>query len=310
MHLKLHTVSLRMILVGGFCIGLALLVASAVGQTNLDADTLPTERFHDLSPIARLLPFVSWVFPTVLLAIAAVLVALRHRAAPSLYQSSSDTQWKDDAQEDVGDRVEVSEVMAACAALEPPPPVEAVVPPAEAARPHQARLFAPASGPAWDESMLKAFLRTCMKVNCLGRIWRESAEWRSPSSNQPDPREAELMRRFMQRWQEFHVDPEIGVFLEHSTSAGKSRVCIIRVSKDKHTLVEAALNAGFVIESVGRYLKSTDLVYRRDLGDYHSPAKEELTTMTPGEKESLMRVTDIPDPWQAMIGARASTLRS
>jgi hypothetical protein len=110
----------------------------------------------------------------------------------------------------------------------------------------------------------------------------------------------------MQRWNEFHVDPDTGVFLERSSADGKNRVSVISVIKDKRTLVEAAINAGFVIESLGRYLKNTDLVYRRGLGDYHAPTKEELAKMTPGEKESMIRITDIPDPWQAMIAGRPS----
>ena len=79
-------------------------------------------------------------------------------------------------------------------------------------------------------------------------------------------------------------------------------VCVIRVTRDKHTLIEAAFNAGFVIESVGRYLRSTDLVSERGPGDYHAPTKDDLITMTPGEKQSLIKLTDIPSPWQAMIG--------
>ncbi len=212
---------------------------------------------------------------------------------------------KEDSQEDAGEQVNADEVIEACEVIEKSgEPGEAAQRPAEVDHRQQERLFTPASGTAWREPMLKAFLGTCMKVNCLGRTWRESAARRVQSSDQPDPREAELIRRLMQRWQEFHVDPETGVFLERSTADGKSRVCVIRVSKDKRTLVEAAFNAGFVIESVGRYLKNTDLVYRRELGDYHAPTKEELTSMTPGEKESLMRVADIPDPWQAMIAGR------
>jgi hypothetical protein len=163
-------------------------------------------------------------------------------------------------------------------------------------------MFTPASGTAWGESMLKAFLNACMKVNCLARTWRESAARQVNASNQCDPREAELIRRLMQRWQEFHVEPETGVFLEHSWSTGKRRVCVISVTRDKHTLVQAAFNAGFVIESVGRYLKGTDLVYQRGPGDYHAPIKDELAKMTPGEKDSLIRIKEIPDPWQAMIG--------
>jgi hypothetical protein len=291
-----------MILVGGFCVGLAWLVQSAPGQTNLDADILPAENLHRLSPIAGFLRLALWSFAAVLLVIAAVLTALRYRVTTNLYKASSDEQWNDDAREDAGEQVDAAEVIEACAVVEKAThPVEAAEPAAEIDHRPQARLFTPASGAAWREPMLKAFLVTCMKVNCLGRTWRESAARRVHSSNLPDPREAELIRRLMQRWQEFHVDPETGVFLDRSSSAGRNRVCVIRVSKDKRTLIEAAFNAGFVIESVGRYLKNTDLVYRRGLGDYHAPTKDELAAMTPGEKDSLMRITDIPDPWQTMI---------
>ena len=293
-----------MTLVGGFCMGLAGLVPSALGQTNLDADILPTENLHNLSHMARFLRLALWFLGAALLVVAAVLTGLRYRVATNLYKAASDAQWKDDSEEDAGERVEASEVIEACAVIEKgAQPAESAKPAVETDHRPQARLFIPASGEAWGESMLKAFLGTCMKVNCLGRTWRESAARRAQSSSLPDPREAELIRRLMQRWPEFHVDPETGVFLEHSSSAGKSRVCVISVSKDKRTLVEAAFNAGFVIESVGRYLKSTDLVYRRGLGDYHAPTKDELAAMTPGEKDSLMRITEIPDPWQAMIAS-------
>jgi len=303
MHLMLHSVTLRMILVGSFCLGLADLVPSARGQTNLDADTLQTENPHDLSSLAEIVRWFLWCFAATLLVIAAALFVLRSRVTTSLYKTASDAHWDDDAQEEAAERIEASEVIEACEALKSPAqPVEAAEPAAEADHPQQARLFTPASGPAWSEPMLKAFLGTCMKVNCLGRTWRESAARRGQSSSLPDPREAELMRRFMQRWQEFHVDPESGIFLDHSSSAGRSRVCVISVSKAKRTVIEAAFNAGFVIEGVGRYLKSTDLVYRRGLGDYHAPTKDELAAMTPGEKDSLMRITEVPDPWQAMIG--------
>ena len=291
-----------MLRVGAFCLGLAGLVASALGQTNLEADAEPADRLHDLSPVAGFLRWGLWFVGVTLLIVAAVLIFLRYRVATNLYKAASDAQWKDDAQQDAGERVEASEVIGACDAIENAAPLDAAVkrkartPPA----PH-ARLFTPASGEAWGEPMLKAFLGTCMKVNCLGRMWRESAAWRVQSSNLPDPREAELIRRLMQRWQEFHVDPEAGVFLERAAAAGAGRVCIIRVSKDRRTLSEAAFNAGFVVESVGRYLKNTDLVYRCGLGDYHAPTKEELAAMTPGERQSLIRITEIPDPWQAMI---------
>lgn len=282
---------------------LAGLVLSALGQTNLDADIVPTEHYHDLSPLASFLRWVLWFLAALLLVVATALAALRYRATTSLDKTVSDERWDEDAREEAGERVEASEVNGLCADLEEAAqPAEKVEPAPEVNPPHPVRLFTPASGPAWGESMLTAFLRTCMKVNCLGRMWRESAAWQLQWSDRPDPREAELIRRLMQRWHEFHVDPEAGVFLEHSTAAGRSRVCVIRVSKDKLTLVEAAFNAGFVIESVGRYLKNTDLVCRRGLGEYHAPTKDELGIMTPGEKESMLRIADIPDPWQAMIG--------
>jgi len=301
MGVVLQTVAERMIRAGVLCLGLAALVPSALGQTNLDTDIVPTRNVHNLSPLAGYLRVALWSLAAALLVIAGVMTALRYRGVTHLYKLASDAQWTDDAQEVAGERVEASEVNGACEMLEKTAQPAEAGKPVEATPPPHARLFTPASGAAWGESMLKAFLTTCMRVNCLGRTWRESLAWQTQSSNLPDPREAELVRRLMQRWQEFHVDPESGVFLERSSSAGKSRVCVIRVSKDKRTLIEAAFNAGFVIESVGRYLKSTDLVYRRGLGDYHAPTKAELAAMTPGEKDSLMRITDIPDPWQAMI---------
>jgi hypothetical protein len=297
-----------MIRAGGFCVGLAGFVSSALGQTNLDGDIVPTQNVHNLSPMAGYLRLALWFLAAALLAIAGVMLALRYRGVTNLYKLTSDEQWTDDAQEVAGERVEASQVDGACEAIEKAAQPGTAANPAEAKPAPHARLFTPASGAAWGESMLKAFLNTCMKVNCLGRTWRESAAWRAQSSNLPDPREAELIRRLMQRWQEFHVDPESGVFLERSASSGKDRVCVIRVSKDKRKLIEAAFNAGFVIESVGRYLKNTDLVYRRDLGDYHAPTKAELAKMTPGEKDSLMRITEIPDPWEVMIAGPRTAL--
>ncbi|MCX6923852.1 MAG: hypothetical protein NT154_11695 [Verrucomicrobia bacterium] len=306
MHLVLRTLTLRKILIGAFCIGLAGLIPSALAQTNLDADTLSTDNLSNLKRMGGFARLALWFLAAALLAIAAIMFVLRQRGATNLYKVSSDAEWQEDAQEVAGERAEASEVIEACESIEGAalPPAEAAEPVAETDQRPQARLFTPASGVAWGESMLKAFLGTCMKVNCLGRTWREFAERQVQSSNLPDPREAELIRRLMQRWQEFHVDPETGVFFDRASSAGKSRVCIISVIKDKRTLVEAAFNAGFVIESVGRYLKNTDLVYRRGLGEYHAPTKSELVAMTPGEKDSLIRITEIPDPWQAMIASR------
>jgi hypothetical protein len=304
MHRVLHTVTLRMILIGAFCMCLPGLLTSALGQTNTEGDILPAGTVHNLAPVGGPVRWFFFFLAAALLVLVAGLAVLRYRVGSSLYKATSDVHWDSDAQADVGEQVDVTEVLGACAALvQAEQPVEAPAPPAktELPQPH-GRLFTPASGTAWGESMLNAFLKACMKVNCLARTWRESGARQVHSSNQPDPREAELIRRLMQRWQEFHVDPEIGVFLEHSCSAGKHRVCVISVRKDKHTLIQAGFNAGFVIESVGRYLKSTDLVYRRGPGDYHAPIDDELAKMTPGEKDSLIRISDIPDPWQAMIG--------
>jgi hypothetical protein len=304
MHLVRHSVTQRMTLVGFFCLGLAGFVPFAEGQTNLDADGLQPEHPRNLSSLAAVVRWFFWCFGATLLVIAGALFALRSRVDKNLYKTAPDAHWDADAQEEAAPRIETSEVMEACEALKSPPqPAESAESAAEANPPPQVRLFVPASGPAWSESMLRAFLGTCMNVNCLGRTWRESAALRGLSPGLPDPREAELIRRLMLRWPEFHVDPESGVFLDHYSSTEKSRVCIIRVSKSKRTLVEAAFNAGFVIESVGRYLKRTDLVYRCSLGDYHAPTRDELAAMTPGEKNSLMRITEVPDPWQAMIAS-------
>ena len=303
MHRVLHTLTARIIQAAGLCVWLAGVVPAALGQTNLDADIPQAANLHNLSPLAGILRIALWSLAAVLLIVAAVMFSLRYRMTTNLYKSSSDEQWNEDSVDDAGERVEASEVNGAYEVLKKAAdPVEAAKPAAGTVPRHQERLFTPQSGAAWSEPMLKAFLGTCMKVNCLGRTWREAAARRAVASKLPDPREAELIRRLMQRWRQFHVDPESGVFLDRSSPAGTTRVCIISVVKDKRTLVEAAFNAGFVIESVGRYLKSTDLVYRRGLGEYHAPTRNELSAMTPGEKDSLMRITEIPDPWQAMIG--------
>ena len=303
MHRLLHTVTLRRILVGVFFISLACLVPCALGQSNVEADLSQPENLHNLRPLGGFVRVLLCIFGAALLILVGVLTALRSRGGTNLYKAASDAHWDSDARADAGERVDAGEVIGACAVLEHAG--QPVATSRAGAQPipvqHQARLFTPASGAAWGESMLKAFLSACMKVNCLGRTWREAAERQAQPSKMPDPREAELIRRLMQRWQEFHVDPDTGVFLEHSSAAGKSRVCIIGVTKEKHTLVEAAFNAGFVIESVGRYLRNTDLVYPRGPGEYHAPTKDELAGMTPGEKDSMVRITEIPDPWQAMI---------
>ncbi len=302
MHVALHSVTQRMILVSALGTGLALLVPFALGQTNLETDVAQPENLHNLSPFAGSLRSLLWFLAVAIVVILGVLIALRYKGGTNLYKLSSDAYWTAEAQADAAEQVDATEVMEACAVLEKGGHAAASErPAAKATHEHQARLFTPASGTAWGESMLKAFLNTCMKVNCLGRTWRESAARQVQASALPDPREAELVRRLMQRWQEFHVDPDEGVFLEHSSNGTRSRVCVIRVTKDKHTLVEAAINAGFVIECLGRYLRNTDLVCPHGHGEYHAPTKDELAAMTPGEKDSLIRITEIPDPWEAMI---------
>lgn len=304
MHRTLHAVTLRMIRLGTCCLCLAGRVPFVLGQTNLEADIPPMDTLHNLSPVGGFARSFFFFLAAALLLLVGVWAALRYRTSPNLYQVATDAHWDTDAQADAGEKLDATEVLGACAALEhTEAPAEVAEPPVKTERPEPpGRVFTPASGAAWGESMLKAFLNACVKVNCLGRTWRESAARQVQSSSLPDPREAELIRRLMQRWQEFQVEPETGVFLEHASAAGRSRVCIISVTRDKHTLTQAAFNAGFVIESLGRYLRSTDLVCRRGAGDYHAPTKDELSAMTPGERDSLIRINEIPDPWQAMIG--------
>ena len=299
MRLVMRAVTLKTRACAAFCVALAGLALCALGQTNADSDILQTEHVHNLSPVAGFARLALWFLAAVLLIVAGVLLFLRYRVSTNLYKVSSDEQWKDDSLEVAAERIDAEVVKEACEVVEKGPDAAELAP--EAEKGPQARLFTPASGEAWREPMLKAFLGTCMKVNCLGRTWRESAARQVQVSNQPDPREAELIRRLMQRWQEFHVDPETGVFLERSSANGSERLTIISVVKDKRTLVEAAINAGFVIESLGRYLKNTDLVYQRSPREFHAPTQDELAKMTPGERESMRRIADIPDPWRAMI---------
>jgi hypothetical protein len=299
----LHSLTPRLLRAGSLCLSIAGLVSSALGQTNLDGDLSQAENPHGLSPLSGVLRMVLWSLGGTLIVIAAVLIYFRYRATTHLYESetASDATWDQDAIVETGEQAEDAEAEDAVLGFEGAADADAAEGEGKVAAAQQTRLFAPASGPAWRESMLKAFLGTCMKVNCLGRTWNESAQRQAVPSNQPDPREAELMRRLMQRWQEFHVDPETGVFLDRSPVPGENRVCIISVVKGKRTLAEVGFNAGFVIESLGRYLRNTDLVYRRESGQYHAPTKADLAAMTPGEKESLIRITEIPDPWQVMI---------
>ena len=307
MRVVVHSLTLRLIRAGGLCLSIAALASSALGQTNLDSDFPQSENPHGLSPLSGVLRLVLWSLGGTLLVIAAVLIYFRYRVTTHLYETetASDATWDQDALVETGEQADDTEAEDAVQELEGAADSdEAAAGGANAAAAQQTRLFAPASGPAWRESMLKAFLGTCMKVNCLGRTWSESAQRQTGPSNQPDPREAELIRRLMQRWQEFHVDPETGVFLDRSPVPGENRVCIISVVKGKRTLAEVGFNAGFVIDSLGRYLRNTDLVYRLESGQYHAPTKADLAAMTPGEKNSLIRITEIPNPWTVMIAAR------
>ena len=308
MRVVVHSVIPRLIRAGSLCLGIAAVAPFALGQTNLDGDISQAENLHSLSPLSGVLRLVLWSLGGTLLVIAAVLIFLRYRVTTHLYETetASDVTWDEDALVETGDKTDEAEAEDAIQGFEGAGSDEAAEDAAKVATAQQTRLFVPASGPAWRESMLKAFLATCMKVNCLGRTWSESAQRRTGASNQPDPREAELIRRLMQRWQEFHVDPETGVFLDRSPTAGENRVCIISVVKGKRTLAEVGFNAGFVIDSVGRYLRNMDLVYERESGQYHAPTKADLAAMTPGEKAALIRITEIPNPWQVMIAGSNS----
>ena len=138
--------------------GLAGLAVSALGQTNLDANILHAENVHDLSPVGGFLRLGLWFLAGMLLIVAAVLTFLRYGVATKVYETTSDTQWKDEAQEEAGERAEASEIIGACEVLDKTAqPAEAAEPAAEADQTQQARLFTPASGAAWREPMLKAF---------------------------------------------------------------------------------------------------------------------------------------------------------
>lgn len=300
--------ALRTMIVGCvFVVSVCGLISSVSGQTNVDADVVQTGGVHDLSPVAGLVRKILWLFAGIILTVAGILIALRYRTSTSLYKTATDAQWKEDAWEEAGVLVEESEVREACEALEQPAPAAEAVQPAagEVAPISPQRLYTPASGPAWGESMLDAFLSSCLKANCLGRVWREEAARRNRaqqvSRGLPDPREAELIRKLKARWHEFHVDPEHGIFADHGAGRGRLRVCLIEVTREKHAVTEAALNAGFVIESVGRYLKSSDVVYPGGLGHYHAPGRKELEELPAEQKQRVLPLKSIPDPWQAMI---------
>src|SRR5689334_8995655 len=209
MHRTLHAVTLRMIRLGTCCLCLAGRVPFVLGQTNLEADIPPMDTLHNLSPVGGFARSFFFFLAAALLLLVGVWAALRYRTSPNLYQVATDAHWDTDAQADAGEKLDATEVLGACAALEhAEAPAEVAEPPVKTERPEPpGRVFTPASGAAWGESMLKAFLNACVKVNCLGRTWRESAARQVQSSSLPDPREAELIRRLMQRWQEFQVEP-------------------------------------------------------------------------------------------------------
>jgi hypothetical protein len=290
----------------------AMVLSSAFGQTNVGPEILQPGGLHNLTPLTPILRAAFWLVALLLLAIAVVLSVLRSRVSPSLYRTAADTHWQEDAHEEVGETFDESEVVEACADFGKPTgagdEVQASVP--ESGAGNHPRLYTPASGPVWNESMLNAFLCSCLKVSCLGRAWQAEAARRASgqqsSARLPDPREAEFIRRLKARWHEFQVDPDEGVFVEHVTGdSGSSRVCLVKVTREKHSVARATLNAGFVIDSLGRYLKSSDQVYPSGPGHYHAPNPQELTALSAEEKKCLIRLKDIPDPWQAMIAGEA-----
>ena len=285
-----------------------LFACCAFGQASAEPDSLDTGGLHNLTPVARVLRTMLWSFAGILLLIAAVVTVLRRRVSPSLYQSATDEQWQEDAGEEAAAQVTEDEVVEACEDFGKPSSADDDAKPTtpQTPPPKQSRLYTPASGPAWDEPMLNAFLGSCLKANSLTRPWRDEAARRQQvqktSARLPDPREAEFIRKLKVRWQEFHVDPENGIFIEHVIgSSGPSRLCIIRVSRQKHTVTRAELNAGFVLETVGRYLKSSDLAYPAEPACYQVPSAHELAAMSVEEKKRLLQLKQIPEPWQAMV---------
>src|SRR5512140_3048150 len=98
----------------------AALVNSVLGQTNVEADLLQTEHAHNLRPASGIVRMLLWSLAAALLVIGMILVALRYRVATNLYKVSSDAQWNEDSEQDAGERVDVEEVVGACAVLEEP----------------------------------------------------------------------------------------------------------------------------------------------------------------------------------------------
>jgi hypothetical protein len=281
------------------------LASSALAQTNTDPDLVQPGRVVNLSPIAKVLRPTLWALGGVLFLIAAVVIVYRHRVNPTLYSTVADAHWQDDSVEEKGSQLDENQVQEAVIDfLEPAPTGDGA--PSEPDRDVHSRLYTPATGPAWREPKLNAYLSACLKANCLGRAWQEEAARRQP--NQPasrrvaDPREAEFIRKLKARWQELHVDPEFGIFVDRvAAGSDRSRLCLIQVSREKHAITSAALNAGFVIESVGRYLKGSDVVHPTEPGFFHAPNQQELTALSDEEKKRVLRLKNIPEPWEAMI---------
>src|ERR1041384_8724900 len=156
MHRVLHAVTLRIILLGAFCICLTGLVPSILAQARLDGDLTQPETLQSLRPVAGFARMFFFFLAGALLLLGGVLTALRYRVGPSLYKAASDAHWTADAQADVGEKIDATEVLGACAVLEhgDQPIEEAAPPPKTEPQQHHGRLFTPASGTPWSESML------------------------------------------------------------------------------------------------------------------------------------------------------------
>src|SRR5215831_18581234 len=111
MHRALHVVTLRILLRGTCCLCLSGLLLSALGQTNVETDVPSQETLHNLAPVGGIARQLSYFLAAALLVLAGALTVFRYRSGPSLYKAASDAHWDVDAQADVGDRVDASEVM-------------------------------------------------------------------------------------------------------------------------------------------------------------------------------------------------------
>ncbi len=297
--------ALRASMLLAFCLPL---MSSAADQTNAEPDMLRLSGAYNLSPLARVLPKIFLGFGSTLLVVGGTLAVLRYRLKTNLYKAVTDANWQDDAHEEAAILVDEDKGAEACADFGKPAPEEnrETAAAQEPVGDDHARIYTPASGPAWREPLLEAFLCSCLKASCLGRAWHDEAARAQPdqsASRRPlDPRSAEFIRRLKARWHEFHVDPDQGIFVEHCLGGSeRSRVCVIEVAREKHTVTHAALNAGIVIESVGRYLKSSDVAYPTGVGYYHAPDNQERTGLSPEQRKGLLRLKNIPNPWEVMI---------